>query len=77
MPIFEYVCNNCKKEFEILVKSNKENTVKCISCNSDSVKKKFSSFAVNKLSSSVPECSAGCGGGFDRGACGSGMCGLQ
>ncbi len=76
MPIFEYVCNDCNKEFDVLVKSSKENNVKCVSCNSDSVKKKLSSFAVNTISSSAPECSTGCAGGFEKGACGSGMCGI-
>ena len=57
MPIFEYVCNDCNKKFEVLVKSSKANNIKCVSCNSESVKKKLSSFAVNTVTASAPECS--------------------
>ena len=75
MPIFEYICNDCNKEFDVLVHSSNQYDIKCVSCESSSVKKKLSSFAVNTISTSAPECSSGCGG-FEKGSCGSGMCGL-
>lgn len=75
MPIFEYKCNNCNKNFEILIKSGKEKNIKCSYCNSDSVTKKISVFSVNTVSASMPECSSGCTGGYEKGSCGSGMCG--
>lgn len=44
MPIFEYRCNDCGEDFEKLVFGN--NPVRCPKCNSQSVKKKFSTFGM-------------------------------
>lgn len=43
MPIYEYRCNECKKEFEIFTSLSGEDPV-CPSCGSDKVKKKVSKF---------------------------------
>jgi putative FmdB family regulatory protein len=72
MPLFEYVCRNCGKPFEKLV--NGAPRIACPECASSDVEKKLSSFAVSKGSAAIPDCSAaGCG--FERGGCGSGLCG--
>ena len=42
MPIFEYTCNGCNRDFEKLVFGNQE--VSCPKCSSKDVKKKFSVF---------------------------------
>jgi putative FmdB family regulatory protein len=44
MPIFEYQCGSCGKEFELLVKRYDEG-VKCPECGSAEVEKLFSPFA--------------------------------
>jgi putative FmdB family regulatory protein len=46
MPIYEYTCNNCKKNFSLLqrVGSSEKDTV-CPECGSRDVKKKISSFS--------------------------------
>ena len=44
MPIFEYKCNKCGKEFEELVGSSDEE-VKCPGCGSSDVEKLFSLIA--------------------------------
>jgi putative FmdB family regulatory protein len=61
MPIYEYACSDCGKEFETLVRSG--STPECPECHSHSLEKKLSVFA-----------SAGTGGGHSHshaGPCGS------
>lgn len=79
MPIFEYICKDCGTTFEELVlASGKEKKLACPACASLSIKKKLSTFAINSGSSADrPDCSTGCGGGFEHGSCGSGMCGCH
>ncbi len=43
MPIFEYVCKQCKGRFEALVRAS--TTVTCPSCKSASLEKQLSVFA--------------------------------
>ena len=43
MPIFEYHCMECDKDFEILVLGNQE--VMCPTCNGQKVKKLLSCFS--------------------------------
>lgn len=67
MPIFEYVCSDCKHQFEDLVFGS-DPKVECPKCGSSNVVKLISSFAASTSSSSgsAPSCgSGGCGsGGF-------------
>jgi len=44
MPIYEYRCNDCGEDFEKLVFGNA--TVRCPRCNSESVKKRLSTFGM-------------------------------
>ncbi len=44
MPIFEYVCNGCKHQFEALVRGTK--TPVCPECQSEDLEKQFSLPAV-------------------------------
>ncbi len=57
MPIFEYHCDTCKKEFERLVLSSEENTVQCPKCSSLQVTKKMS--ATSFMGTSIGTCAAG------------------
>ena len=50
MPIFEYVCRDCGKEFELLIQGMTAPV--CPSCHSGSLEKKFSGFAVKSAVSS-------------------------
>ncbi|MCD6309216.1 MAG: zinc ribbon domain-containing protein [Candidatus Eremiobacteraeota bacterium] len=46
MPIYEYVCNKCGKQFEKVVMPEKgDSNIVCPGCNSSDVKRKFSMFA--------------------------------
>lgn len=70
MPIFEYVCSKCDKEFELLVRSSSD-TGACPHCGSKKLTKKFSVFAsstagaTSGVSPSVGACgmprTGGCG----------------
>lgn len=46
MPIFEYKCNTCQKEFEILTVSSKQDEVVCPDCGSKKVQKLLSASTV-------------------------------
>lgn len=77
MPIYEYVCSDCRAAFEKLVRRWGEK-VSCPSCSSAAVDKQISTFAV-AASSSGPQAFEGCGrddGGCGASACGGGACGL-
>lgn len=67
MPIFEFVCSECQKAFEELVRSSSSvDSVTCPGCGSQHVKKKVSTFASKaaggssfSFSPSASSCSAG------------------
>jgi putative FmdB family regulatory protein len=46
MPIYEYHCNACKSNFEVLQRINDtKNALKCPNCGTKDTKKRFSAFA--------------------------------
>jgi putative FmdB family regulatory protein len=72
MPIYEYRCNECEREFERYV-SGASVAVECPTCQSERVMRRLS--VVNRLnlgaSSSVPA------GGMSGGGCCGGGCGCH
>jgi putative FmdB family regulatory protein len=67
MPIYEFHCEKCGRDSEVLVRSLDWSGTKCPHCGSSRLGKKFSTFAA-------------AGGGDDAGACdtgggGGGCCG--
>jgi len=65
MPIYEFHCEQCAKDSEILVRSSNWQGTKCPHCGSTKLAKKFSTFA-----------SANAGGGAEAPSCSSpGGCG--
>ncbi|MBN2288964.1 MAG: zinc ribbon domain-containing protein [Candidatus Glassbacteria bacterium] len=52
MPIFEYRCSKCGQVIEALEKSSEQNTHSCPSCGHSPMQRIFSSFGVDKGSSS-------------------------
>jgi len=56
MPIYEYVCKDCREHFEVLVTSSSADTVKCKKCGSLKVNKTISasSFRVGHGGTSIP-----------------------
>jgi putative FmdB family regulatory protein len=69
MPIYEYKCMKCNKDFEYLVLGN-DTTVSCPECNGNKVKRQIStcSFKSNGNYSSSSGGSSGCA------TCSSGSC---
>ncbi len=46
MPIFEYHCNACETNFEVLQRTNDVNkSLKCPNCGKQDARKRFSAFA--------------------------------
>jgi len=45
MPIYEFHCDQCEHDSEILVRSSDWSTAKCPHCGSSKLVKKFSTFA--------------------------------
>lgn len=70
MPIYTYVCNDCREKFDLLVGVTSEKTeFKCRKCDSRNIKRTLSSFSVGnsggKSSSSGLGCPTGtCPTGF-------------
>jgi putative FmdB family regulatory protein len=67
MPIYEYHCLVCNRDFEKLVRSS-QTEVECTNCGSELLEKKFSLFG-----SKVGE-RLGSFGGEPGGSCGCGSC---
>jgi putative FmdB family regulatory protein len=72
MPIYEFHCEKCGKDSEILVRSSKWTGTKCPNCGSTKLEKKLSTFAA----AGAAESSAGQGGGGGH-CCGGGGCGCH
>lgn len=79
MPLYEFHCNACGKDSEILVRSSDWKGTECPSCHSTKLVKKLSVFAASTSSAtgSASAC-APCGGHVHSGGCcGGGACGLN
>ncbi|MGB9730585.1 MULTISPECIES: FmdB family zinc ribbon protein [Calditerrivibrio] len=61
MPIYEFRCNDCGKQFSKLI-LKKDDTAQCPNCKSENVEKLIS--AVSSFSSAKGGSSSSCGGGF-------------
>lgn len=72
MPIYEYHCESCSKEFELL--TNSSTVAECPECHSRKVTKQFSTFAARGTRSVSPATShvhtPTCGCGKPGGMCG-------
>ena len=58
MPIYEYKCNQCGEDLEMLVFGKK--TVDCPKCSSQDIKKKMSSFGMSGVDKPFASSSSGC-----------------
>jgi putative FmdB family regulatory protein len=69
MPIYEFHCEKCERDSEILIRSSDWKGTECPHCGSKKLSKKFSVFASTNASASDASscCSSGNGGG---GCCG-------
>lgn len=74
MAMYEYVCKDCGKDFDLLRNMNQNDSdVVCVGCGSPKVERKISLFA-----STVKESSGGSFSDADfGGSCSTGMCGCN
>ena len=71
MPIYEYVCQKCNKEFEaIRSMSEKDKPLECEKCGSKKVKRKLALAHAQSGGSAVPGTSSSC----NCGSCSGGSC---
>lgn len=72
MPIFEYVCQQCGKDFEALVRS--ETIPECPACHSTHLEKQLSVFGTAAAAPELPPAAvspcASCGNMRGSGTCG-------
>jgi putative FmdB family regulatory protein len=74
MPIYEFRCGSCGKEFETLVRSSKEEKPCCPSCGASAIRKMSVFAAQTNASSGSNEPQPGmCGCGKRMGSCGMGQ----
>ncbi len=58
MPIYEFVCKECNKDFEALVRSSNWKGTRCPNCESTKLEKKLSVFAASGgQEEAMPDCS--------------------
>ncbi|MBL4883051.1 MAG: zinc ribbon domain-containing protein [Planctomycetaceae bacterium] len=74
MPLFEFRCEQCSNEFELLVRSNEKKS--CPQCNSPKLEKLLSAASSRVSGSSLPIASSPCPPS-DAPPCGTGCCRLQ
>jgi len=75
MPIYEFHCDKCEQDSEILVRSSQWRGTKCPHCGSAKLSKKFSMFAASVAGSQRSSRQSCSGGSCGRGSCGGGCCG--
>jgi len=73
MPIYEYACQDCGREFEKLVRS--DTVPECPQCHSTQLEKRLSVFATASSQEAMPQASGPCGSCGHPG--GPGSCALH
>ncbi len=73
MPIYEFHCETCESDSEILVRSAAWQDAKCPRCGSAKLDKKFSTFAATGAGNNT-SASQKTGGGRSGGGCCGGHC---
>lgn len=77
MPIYEYTCDDCQADFELLIRGQEQPA--CPTCGGQKLEKQFSVPAAHTAASaSLPVCSPPLpGGGCGLPQCGQGRCGME
>jgi len=60
MPIYEFHCQECGRQFEVLVSIGGENGVTCSGCGSRDIRKLVSAFGIGGGSSRIKNSSESC-----------------
>jgi putative FmdB family regulatory protein len=74
MPIYEFHCEKCGKDSELLVRTSDWENSECPHCGSKKLAKKFSTFAATGVGAAPAGNPAGGGSGH---RCGGGGCGCH
>ena len=74
MPIYEYRCDDCGKQFEKLVRASAPK-VACPGCGGEKLEQQYSTFSA-QMGSGGSAAAAPCGPMAGGGGCGAGMCGM-
>ncbi|MBP7825391.1 MAG: zinc ribbon domain-containing protein [Verrucomicrobia bacterium] len=72
MPIYEFHCEKCDRDSEILVRSSEWKGAKCPHCGSTKLEKKLSVFASASSSGGADACAVSPSGARGGGCCGGG-----
>lgn len=72
MPIYEFHCDECGRDSEVLVRSSRWEGTPCPQCGSARLSKKFSTFAASVASGGGAEAPACTGVPSSCGMCGTG-----
>jgi len=72
MPIYEFHCDKCERDSEILVRSSDWTGTECPHCGSTKLAKKFSTFASSVAGGGATEAPACSGVPRSCGMCGTG-----
>jgi putative FmdB family regulatory protein len=75
MPIYEYTCQSCESEFELLVRTNEK--AACPDCGSKRLEKKLSVPAAHSTGSRSLDICDSPGGGCGLPQCGGGSCAME
>lgn len=76
MPLYEYVCHDCEREFELLVRGGEKPA--CPKCGSDSLVRQLSVVAAHTGGkTNLDVCATPSTGGCGLPQCGMGRCGMQ
>jgi len=59
MPIFEFLCQDCKKVFERMVSNAEKENIKCPECGSANIKQLLSLFNTGSHSRDMGDCCEG------------------
>ena len=71
MPIYEFSCNSCRRDSEVLVRSSDWTGTPCPHCGSTRLTKKLSVFASTSGGGGSPECADAPACGMNPASCGS------
>lgn len=76
MPIYEYTCEDCRHDCEVLIRGGEDPV--CPQCGGKRLAKQFSVPAAHSAQSrALPVCNPGMSGGCGFPECGSGGCPLE
>lgn len=76
MPLYEFVCRDCRSEFELLVRGSEE--PQCPRCESRELEKLLSAPAAHTTAvHELPLCHAPARGGCGLPQCGMGSCAME